>query len=330
MPQLRDLIIFDHHGEQRFISTYFPPPRINVKDRPYFIALEGGAEIATYGPYIGRNSGRYSYAIGRRLSGEGGSFAGVAFAALEPAFLQDFCWSNRLSDDFESVLINARGEIVASCRPTDLSRQSPIIGKPAGDLLFDGQLLQTSCRKPADQRQRPADFRIAGRRLFRPAYPDRHPGSDPARQLAQPADRTRHPRLACYRRTACRRPAGSAPGAGNGGADCRTGSRPRVTGAAGAIGDAGTGRAQGCRRAGQQGKEPLSRRRQPRPAPAAARLVAVRRRSPAPGTQRQHPGTAPPGTFDITSAPANCRSLDITRLDVPRQAESVSRSARSS
>ncbi len=140
MPQLRDLIVFDRAGNQRFISTYFPPPHINVKDRPYFVALENGADAATYGPYIGRNSGRYSYAIGRRISGLDGRFSGVAFAAVEPAYLQDFCWSNRLSDDFEAVLTNARGEVVASCRPTDLSRASPVVGSPAADVLFDGKL----------------------------------------------------------------------------------------------------------------------------------------------------------------------------------------------
>ena len=128
MPQLRDLIIFDRLGNQRFISTYFPAPQINVRDRPYFAALEGGAEGATFGPFIGRNSARYTYAIARRLTGDNGHFNGAVFGAIEPAFMQEFCWSNRLSDDFESVLVNARGEVVASCRPTDLSRQSPVIG----------------------------------------------------------------------------------------------------------------------------------------------------------------------------------------------------------
>lgn len=140
MPQLRDLIIFDRLGNQRFISTYFPSPKINVRDRPYFQALEAGAEAATFGPYIGRNSGRYTYAIARRIAGNGSSFAGAVFAAIEPDYLQDFCWSNRLSDDFEAVLANAKGEIVASCRPSDLSRQSPIIGAVASKALFDGKL----------------------------------------------------------------------------------------------------------------------------------------------------------------------------------------------
>src|SRR5574343_1186688 len=85
MPQLRDLIIFDRYGNQRFISTYFPPPRINVKDRPYFEKLEAGLESATFGPYVGRNSGRYSYALARRILGPDGRFAGASFAALEPA-----------------------------------------------------------------------------------------------------------------------------------------------------------------------------------------------------------------------------------------------------
>lgn len=140
MPQVRDLILFDRYGNQRFISTYFPAPHINVKDRPYFVALENGADASSYGPYIGRNSGRYTYAIARRIIGENGQFAGAAFGAMEPAYLQDFCWSNRLSDDFETVLLNTKGEIVASCRPTDLSRQSPILGAKASAVLFAGKL----------------------------------------------------------------------------------------------------------------------------------------------------------------------------------------------
>ena len=140
MQQLRDLIIFDRYGNQRFISTYFPPPHINVKDRPYFEALEKGAESTTFGPYIGRNSGRYGYALARRITGEGKRFAGIVFGAIEPGYMQEFCWANRLSDDFETVLINTKGLILASCRPADISRQSPLLGALATDVLFDGKL----------------------------------------------------------------------------------------------------------------------------------------------------------------------------------------------
>lgn len=139
MPQLRDLIIFDHLGNQRFISTYFPPPTLNMRDRPYFAALEKGAPWTTYGPYVERNSGRYTYAIAHRLSDAENRFTGIAFASIEPAYMQDFCWANRFSDEFDAVLTNARGDIVASCRPADLSTHSGILGRPAGSILFEGR-----------------------------------------------------------------------------------------------------------------------------------------------------------------------------------------------
>lgn len=139
MPQLRDLIIFDRDGRQRFISTYFPAPHINVRDRPYFVALENGAPWSTFGPYIGRNSGRYTYAIAHRLEDAGRQFSGVAFAAIEPAYMQDFCWANRIADDFDAVLTNHKGEIIASCRPADLGPQSRILGQPAEQALFEGR-----------------------------------------------------------------------------------------------------------------------------------------------------------------------------------------------
>lgn len=140
LPQLRDLIIFDEIGNQRFISTYFPTPHINVRDRPYFVALKGGKPSATYGPYLGRNSSRYTYGLARRIEDAAGNFSGAAFAAIEPGYFPDFCWGNRLSDDFEGVLINTQGQVVASCRPTDLSRQASIIGVQATDSLYDGLL----------------------------------------------------------------------------------------------------------------------------------------------------------------------------------------------
>jgi signal transduction histidine kinase len=140
LTQMRDLIIFDRDGNQRFVSTYFPAPQINVKDRPYFQVIENGTDAATWGPYIGRNSGRYSYALARRITDANKRFAGIAFAAMEPGYMQDFCWANRLSDDFESVLINAKGQIVASCRPVDISRHSPVLGALATDVLFAGKL----------------------------------------------------------------------------------------------------------------------------------------------------------------------------------------------
>ena len=140
LPQLRDLAVFDREGNQRFISTYFPTPRLNVSGREYFRALEGGREAITFGPFVGQLSGRYTYTLARRINDDQRRFSGIAFAAIEPAYLQDFCWSNRLADDFETVLINGKGQIVASCRPTDISKESAILGSIAVDSLYNGRL----------------------------------------------------------------------------------------------------------------------------------------------------------------------------------------------
>ncbi|WP_234081728.1 ATP-binding protein [Azonexus sp. R2A61] len=136
MPQMRDLIVFDRIGEQRFISTYFPPPRINIAQYPFFRELAGGKPSITYGPYIGPNSGRYTYGIAHRIEDGERQFAGIAFAAIETGYMQDFCWANRLADEFDAMLTNVSGSIIASCRPADLSQQSTILGRPVGEVLF--------------------------------------------------------------------------------------------------------------------------------------------------------------------------------------------------
>lgn len=140
MLQLRSLALFDHDGNQRFLSTNFQAPRINVADRPYFDELRRGAEQSAWGPFPDRNTGYFSYALARRISARNGAFAGGIVAFLEPQDFQDFCWSNRLSEDFELSLINRNQEIVATCRPSDPSRHAPMLGKPLGESIFSPQL----------------------------------------------------------------------------------------------------------------------------------------------------------------------------------------------
>lgn len=130
LPQVRDLMVFDHTGRQHFVSTKFPTPAVNISDRPYFKTLQDGSETATFGPYIGRNTGRYTFALTRRITREEGKFGGVIGAAIENAYFHDYCWPNRLHDHIDAYLINKEGKVVASCRPADLSPQSPVIGQP--------------------------------------------------------------------------------------------------------------------------------------------------------------------------------------------------------
>lgn len=140
LPQLGALWILDQQGELRHASSVFPVPQINEKDQPFFQALADGAPVVTYGPFVGRNSDRYSFGIARRLVDPLGQFAGIALAQLEPGYFTDFCWANRSVDDFEAILVNSRHQILASCRPVDPTQQASFLGSDAVATLAGGAL----------------------------------------------------------------------------------------------------------------------------------------------------------------------------------------------
>jgi signal transduction histidine kinase len=140
MPQLDALLLFQTDGELRAQSNTFPPAPLNVGQRPDFLQLSEGLSIMRFGPFLDRSTGTYSYGVSRRVEDDNGRFVGMIHGAINPAYLQEFCWPSRLADDFEAVLINRDDQIIASCRPADLSQQSAIIGKPVRMALYAGEL----------------------------------------------------------------------------------------------------------------------------------------------------------------------------------------------
>ena len=122
LPQLRDFIVFDASGAQRFPSSLFPAPVLNVASRPYFQALAGGLQRLRWGPFIGGNSGRLTYALTLRINDAAGAFAGVMFSAIEPGYFDTLCDKVHLAHDFEIALANDEGKIIAACNlPPDAS-----------------------------------------------------------------------------------------------------------------------------------------------------------------------------------------------------------------
>lgn len=116
LPQLRDFAVYDRDGVQHFHSTLMPAPRIKIDDRPYFKALKQGADRALYGPFKGRNSGKFTYTLSRRIHGPAGQFTGVMFAAIEPTHFQTLCHDSMPSEQFELYLTNREGQIISGCR----------------------------------------------------------------------------------------------------------------------------------------------------------------------------------------------------------------------
>ena len=140
MPQLRALLLYDEKGEQRHLSIPPGKYRRNISQQEDFLELSKDGLSSRAGPILEENAGQYAYTLGHRIKDRQGSFAGMVMATLEPVYLQEFCWPNRLSEDFEAVLVNRAGQIIAACRPSNQGAQSTLLGHISEDVLFNGQL----------------------------------------------------------------------------------------------------------------------------------------------------------------------------------------------
>lgn len=140
LPAIRQLMLVDPQGNIRAVSSRFEPTRQNIADRDHFIALRDGQGTVRFGPEVESDSGRYVYGFARRIEDGERHFAGAILVTLDPDHLQEFCWPARLSDAAEAVLVDAKGRILASCRPSDLSQNASLVGTPADERLFGGAL----------------------------------------------------------------------------------------------------------------------------------------------------------------------------------------------
>jgi len=115
MPQVRDFALYDRDGWQLFHSSMTPAPHISVADRPYFEELKNGSVSAVYGPYRGRNTITYTFAIAHRLEDRPDAFSGVLFAGIEPDYFRNVCEQLRPDPAMSGMFVNLKGIIVAAC-----------------------------------------------------------------------------------------------------------------------------------------------------------------------------------------------------------------------
>lgn len=134
IPQLRDFLVFDTDGSQRFMMGIWPIPRINVADRPYFKAHREGAESYHFGPYLGRNTGTVTFAITRRITDRQGRFDGVMMASFEPGYFARICSSGRTAPLLDAALVNGEGIVIAACSHPDAATRD------AGSIMAGGRL----------------------------------------------------------------------------------------------------------------------------------------------------------------------------------------------
>jgi hypothetical protein len=113
---IRHVLMFDANGDQRAVSFSETAPALNVADRPYFKAAASGTQTAWFGPYLGRNTGRNSFAYVARIEDADGNFDGIVVTAMDVATLELLC-AAALSPGVGLSIAHSSGEQVVSCSP---------------------------------------------------------------------------------------------------------------------------------------------------------------------------------------------------------------------
>src|ERR1022692_926891 len=92
VQQVRQVMIVDAQGNQRYGSRGSAPPGHNVSDRSYFIAQRDGTAAGLFmsEPLVTRSEGRGALILSRRLDDEKGGFGGVITAVVDLSDLEQY------------------------------------------------------------------------------------------------------------------------------------------------------------------------------------------------------------------------------------------------
>jgi two-component system, NtrC family, sensor kinase len=134
LPHVRALFVIGADGFITQDTDHPYTPHVTLADRPYFEVHARNLQVGLHigHPVISRSVGRRFVSMSRRIERRGGSFAGIAVAAVEPGYFGNFYDSLRLSDHGNISLFLLDGTLLAR-NPHDES----VIGRSfAGYPLF--------------------------------------------------------------------------------------------------------------------------------------------------------------------------------------------------
>jgi diguanylate cyclase (GGDEF)-like protein/PAS domain S-box-containing protein len=119
LPQLREVVILDENGKWEFSSSP-KSPSYNNGDRDYFQfhKTHPDGDLHINPPLVSRATGRWTLLLTRRISRPDGSFAGVAAAAIDLEFFQDFYGTFTIGDRGSIGLFRSDGMLLVR-RPFD-------------------------------------------------------------------------------------------------------------------------------------------------------------------------------------------------------------------
>jgi len=115
VPMISTYSLYDEKGDIYATSYDSLGKKVNVSDRPYFVALKGGEDSTYFGPYYSRLSDRWSYTIVHRMFNPDNTFSGVLTATMDLAYIGEFCKDLTSPDGISTYLLNKENVIVIQC-----------------------------------------------------------------------------------------------------------------------------------------------------------------------------------------------------------------------
>jgi PAS domain S-box-containing protein len=129
VQQVRQVVITDAQGNQRYRSHGSVSPTRNVSDRSYFIAQRDGTATGLFisEPLVTRSEGRAALVFSRRLDDEKGGFAGVVTAVVDLDNLKQFYESLNLGMGSAIHMVRSDGTLLTRNPPVpeEVGRKFP-------------------------------------------------------------------------------------------------------------------------------------------------------------------------------------------------------------
>jgi PAS domain S-box-containing protein len=133
VPQVRQVLIVDAQGDQRYSSLKTPSPMHNVADRSYFIAQRDGTATGMFmsEPLITRSDGRPAVEFSRRVDDENGKFAGVVTATVYLEDLTQYYRAVNVGMGSAIQLIRDDGTLLARnpATPNAIGQKFPVLAQ---------------------------------------------------------------------------------------------------------------------------------------------------------------------------------------------------------
>jgi PAS domain S-box-containing protein len=135
VQQVRQIMIVDAQGNQRYGSRKSAPPNHNVADRSYFIAQRDGTSTGLFmsEPLVTRSEGHAAVVFSRRLDDENGRFAGVVTAVVDLSDLTQYYQAVNVGMGSAIQLLRDDGTLLARNPPTPdaIGRRFPVLAVAA-------------------------------------------------------------------------------------------------------------------------------------------------------------------------------------------------------